>query len=226
MTIPERFERQARNEALFREVNERIAQLGERAEAWTILGDLSGQRTTAFPKARSDANKAVTLAPALAEAHAALGWVYCFTEWNFAEGLPQLQKAKTLAPANPTANDLLARVIVYLGRIDEAERQAREAVELDPLSVSTQFNLARVLFFAGKLDEAAAAGRKVAELQPSSSSSHRWQVLVAVQRNDGEGALREAELEPDMAFRRFEHTLAHYIRGEREAADATLAALG
>ena len=28
-----------------------------------------------------------------------------------------------------------------------------------------------------------------------------------------------------MAFRRFEHTLAHYIRGEREAADATLAEL-
>src|SRR4029079_1892400 len=125
-----------------------------------------------------------------------LGWVKCFTEWNFAEGLPELQKAKDLAPANPTANDLLARIVVYLGRVDEAERQARQAVELDPLSVATQFNLARVLFYAGKLDEAAAAGRKVAELQPSSSSSHRWQVLVAFQRGDGEAALREAHLEP------------------------------
>ena len=48
-------------------------------------------------------------------------------------------------------------------------------------------------------------------------------VLVAVQRNDGEGALREAELEPDMAFSRFEHTLAYYIRGDWEAADAALA---
>ncbi len=37
---------------------------------------------------------------------------------------------------------------------------------------------------AGKLDEADAAGRKVAELQPSAASSHRWQVLVAVQRGD------------------------------------------
>jgi hypothetical protein len=35
---PKRFERQARNEALFREVNERIAQLGERAEAWSPDG--------------------------------------------------------------------------------------------------------------------------------------------------------------------------------------------
>ena len=65
-------------------------------------------------------------------------------------GCSELKRAKELSPTNPTANDLLARVIVYLGRIDEAERQAREAVELDPLSVSTQFNLARVLFYCRK----------------------------------------------------------------------------
>ena len=197
----------------------------ERSEVWTMIGDLTGERATAYPKARSDAEKAVEIAPALAEAHAALGWVRFFGEWKFAEGLSELKRAKELSPANPTANDLLARVIVYLGRIDEAERQARQAVELDPLSVATQFNLARVLFFAGKLDEAEAAGRKIAELQPSSSSSHRWQVLVAVQRGDGETALREAQLEPDDDFRRFELVIAHYVRGDRKASDAALADL-
>ena len=197
----------------------------ERSEAWTMIGDLTGQRATAYPKARSDAEKAVEIAPALAEAHAALGWVRFFGEWKFAEGLSELNRAKELSPANPTANDLLARVIVYLGRIDEAERQARQAVELDPLSVATQFNLGRVLFIAGKLDEADAAGRKVAELQPSASSSHRWQVLVAVQRGDGEAALREAQLEPDDGFRPFELALAHYVQGDRKAADAALADL-
>jgi TolB-like protein len=194
----------------------------ERSEVWTMIGDLTGQRATAYPKARSDAEKAVEIAPALAEAHAALGWVRFFGEWKFAEGLSELNRAKELSPANPTANDLLARVIVYLGRIDEAERQARQAVELDPLSVATQFNLGRVLFIAGKLDEAHAAGCKVAELQPSASSSHRWQVLVAVQRGDGETALREAQLEPDDGFRPFELALAHYVRGDRKAADAAL----
>ena len=197
----------------------------ERAEVWTMIGDLTGERATAYPKARSDAEKAVEIAPALAEAHAALGWVRFFGEWKFAEGLSELNRAKELSPANPTANDLLARVIVYLGRIDEAERQARQAVELDPLSVATQFNLARVLFIGGKLDEAYAAGRKIAELQPSSSSSHRWQVLVAVQRGDGETALREAQLEPDEDFRPFELALAHYVRGDRKASDAALADL-
>jgi len=180
----------------------------ERSEVWTVMGDLTGQRSTAFSKARSDAEKAVAIAPSLAEAHAALGWVRAFTEWKFAEGLSELQRAKELSPANPTANDLLARAIVYTGRMEEAERQARQAVELDPLSAATQFTLGRVLFYAGKLDEAYAAGRKMAELYPSASSSHRWQVLVAVQRGDGETALREAQLEPDDSIRPFQLALA------------------
>jgi TolB-like protein len=197
----------------------------ERAEAWIILGDLTGQRPTTYPKARSDAEKAVSIAPALAEARAALGFVRCFTDWNFAEGLSELKRAKELSPTNPTVNDLLARIIVYLGRFDEAERQAREAVGLDPLSTVTQSNLARVLFYAGKLDEADAAARKSAELQPTGAANHRWQVLIAAQRGDGEAALREAELEPDAGFRRFELAVAHYVRGDQAAADAALADL-
>jgi TolB-like protein/predicted Zn-dependent protease/predicted Ser/Thr protein kinase len=197
----------------------------ERSETWTIIGDLTGQRSTAYPKARSDAEKAVVIAPALAETHGALGWVRFFAEWKFAEGLSELKRATELSPGNPTANDLLARAIAYVDKLDEAEKQARHAAELDPLSAATQFNLGRVLFNAGKLDEAAAAGREIAELQPFASASHRWQVLVAVQRGDGETALREAQLESDDDFRPFELALAYYVRGDRKAADAALANL-
>ena len=182
----------------------------ERSEAWTIIGDLTGQRPTAYPKARSDAEKAVAIAPDLAEAHAALGWVRFFGEWKFAEGLSELKRAKELSPTNPTANDLLARVIVYLGRIDEAERQARQAVELDPLSVATQFNLARVLFYAGKLDEADAAGAKW-----QSCSRHllpvidgRCSSLFSAATARQLYAKRNWSL--TTAFVRFELALAHY----------------
>jgi len=197
----------------------------ERCETWTLFGDLAGERPTAYPKARTDAEKAVAIAPDLAEAHAALGWVRFFVDWKFAEGLKELERAKELSPANLTANDLLGRVIVYVGRFDEAERQVRYGVEIDPLSVSAYFNLARVLFNAGKLDESEAAGNKIPELQPTASSSHRFQILVAVQRGDGAGALREANLEPDENFHRFGLALGHYIRGEHKEADAALSDL-
>ena len=35
----------------------------ERSEAWTLIGDLTGEGKTAWPKARSDAEKAVAIAP-------------------------------------------------------------------------------------------------------------------------------------------------------------------
>ena len=174
---------------------------------------------------RADAEKAVSIAPALAEAHAALGWVRFFTQWKFDEGLRELKRAKELSPANPTANDLLARVIVYLGRLDEAEKQGRQAVESDPLAFAAQNNLARILWYEGKLDEADAVARKAAELHPTASSSRRWQVLVAIRRGDNETALREAQFEPDESYRRFELALAQYACGDQKAADAALADL-
>jgi TolB-like protein len=196
----------------------------ERSEAWTFIGDLSTeQKKEAWASARNDAEKAVAVGPNLAEAHAALGWVRFFTEWKFAEGLAELRRAKELAPANPTANDLLARVLVYLGQIQEGEKLARQAIELDPLAYLARGNLARILLAEGKLDEADGEARKSAELQPTAAGSHRWQVVAAALRGDGEAALREAQLEPNDGYRRFGLALAHYARGDRPAADAALA---
>jgi TolB-like protein/Flp pilus assembly protein TadD len=198
----------------------------ERSEAWTWIADQSSEKQKeAWATARSDAEKAVATDPHLSEAHAALGWVRFFSEWKFDEGLTELKRARQISPGNPTANDLLARVVVYLGQIKEAEQLARQAIELDPLTYTAGSNLARILFVEGKLDEADAEARKAVELQPTAASSHRWQVLIAVLRGDGETALREAELEPNAGYRRFELALAHYARGDRPAADAALTEL-
>src|SRR5205823_13176554 len=64
-----------------------------------------------------------------------------------------------------------------------------------------------------------------ADVQPASASSHRWQTVIAAQRGDGGTALREAQLEPDEGYRRFELELAQYVRDDRAAADAALADL-
>jgi serine/threonine-protein kinase len=198
----------------------------ERSEAWTFIGDLTSEKQKeAWAAAVSDAEKAVAIDPDLAEAHAALGWVRFFTEWNFAEGLAELRRANQLSPWNPTANDLLARVVVYLGQFKEAEKLARQAIEFDPLAYQPRTSLARVLFAEGKLDDAEASGRTGVELQPTAAGCRRWQVFVAIQRSDGEAALREAQLEPNEGYRRFELALAHYARGDRPAAEAALAEL-
>ena len=198
----------------------------ERSEAWAWIGDLSSEKQKeAWAAAASDAEKAVVIDSHLAEAHAALGWVRFFIEWKFAEGLAELRYAQQLSPWNPTANDLMARVVVYLGQFQEAERLARQAIELDPLGYQARTSLARVLLAEEKLDEMEASARKAAELQPTAAGNHRWLVFVAIQRGDGEAALHEARLEPNEGYRHFELALAHYARGNRPAADAALADL-
>jgi serine/threonine-protein kinase len=198
----------------------------ERAEAWAWIGDLTGDKEKeAWAAASSDAEQAVAIDPDLAEAHAALGWVRFFIEWKFAEGLAELRRAQQLSPWNPTANDLMARVVVYLGQLPEAEKLARQAIELDPLGYQARTSLARVLFTEGKLDEVEASAGQATELQPTAAGNHRWQVFVAIQRGDGQAALREARLEPNERYQRFELALAHYASGNRRAANAALAEL-
>jgi TolB-like protein len=198
----------------------------ERSEAWSWIGDLNGEEQgKAWSKAGRDAERAVAIEPHLAEAHAALGWVRVFIEWKIADGLAELRLAQQLAPWNPTANDLLARVMVYTGQFDEAEKLAQQAIERDPLAYQARASLARLLFVQGKLNAADASARKAAELQPTAAGNHRWQVFVAMQRGDGEAALHEAELEPDERYRRFEFALAHSVRRDRLAADAAVADL-
>jgi len=198
----------------------------ERSQAGTWIGDLSSEKQKeAWSKAAGDAERAVTLEPTLAEAHAALGWVRFFAEWRFDEGLAELRRAQQLAPWNPTANDLLTPVVVYLGQFEEAEKLAQQAIERDPLAYQARQSLARLLFVQGKLDDADASARKAVELQPTAAGSHRWQVFVAIERGDGEAALREAELEPNERYRRFELALAHCARQDHPAADAALAEL-
>ena len=77
----------------------------------------------------------------------------------------------------------------------------------------------------GKLDETEDAARKAAELQPTAAGNHRWQVFAAIQRGDGEAALREAKLEPNEGYRRFELALRTMRAGTVRAANEALAEL-
>ena len=196
----------------------------ERSEAWTWIADQGSEPDPeAWVAARRDAEKAVALNPSLAQSRAALGWVRFFSEWKLGEGIAELENAKRLSPGNASANYTLARMLAYMGRLEEAEAHATMAVELDPLSANASRELARILYLGGKFDEAIAMARKTIELQPSAGANRRWLVLIAVLRGDADTALHEAQQEPSPIYRRFELAIAYFARGDRAAADAALA---
>ncbi|MBN8726260.1 MAG: hypothetical protein J0H15_00965 [Xanthomonadales bacterium] len=194
-----------------------------RAIAWSWLADVeSSGAGDARAAARVDARKAVELAPSLAEAHAALGWVDYFADWDFDAALAELRHAEQLAPGNARNKSVLSHVLLRTGHVGEALALARQAVALDPLSFEARDDLARVLVVVDRLDEARAQAGIGAELEPAAVANQRWQVVAAVLRGQGDDALAHALLEPNSAFLDFETALAQDARGDRAASDQAL----
>lgn len=105
-------------------------------------------------KARLAATRALELDETLAEAHSAIGCVKMQFE-NDSEGATrEYQRAVELNPHSSIAHMRYAWMLVKMGRIDEAVRQAKRGQQLDPLSFANNVALGQILIYARLPDEA------------------------------------------------------------------------
>jgi serine/threonine-protein kinase len=120
----------------------------------------------AFPKSKAYAAKALAIDDTLAEAHAAMGAVRLYYDWDWAEAEREFKRAQSLDPKNADAHHLYADSLEIMGRFDEAKAERKRALELDPLSPI--FNMAdgATLYFARQNDEAIAQYEKTINLEP------------------------------------------------------------
>ena len=176
----------------------------------------------AYAKARNAAQTALSLAPDLAAAHEALGWVLLTPDLDFAAAAAEFRKAEKLAPADAGPKFALSFLFAAQGRLAEAENIMRQTLALDPLGVIRYLNLARILIAGGRYDEAEAALRKAIELQPAAARLHAYLTTLDVIRGDAAAALQDAQLEPKGFWRDYALALALQIQNDRGAADASL----
>jgi len=118
-------------------------------------------RADELAKMRVAAQKAIELDPLLAEAHSALGTAHARDgQWEQAE--LSFHRAIEIAPSFSTAHGNFSLFLLLpLGRIEAAVREARAEVRLDPLSPSAHNLLADALLLAGRFDEAARECQKI-----------------------------------------------------------------
>ncbi|MFZ0915601.1 MAG: tetratricopeptide repeat protein [Candidatus Udaeobacter sp.] len=108
-----------------------------------------------FPKAKAAAQRAIELEETSAEAHTALGLLFCFSDANFAESEKEFKRAIALNPNYATAHHWFGNaLLVALGRFDEAISENRRAVELDPLSLIINADLGSTFMMARRYDQA------------------------------------------------------------------------
>ena len=125
-----------------------------------------------MPKAKDAALKALALDDKLAEAHASLGQIVEYYEYDFATAEREYRRALELNPNYPTAHQWLAEHLSGMKRFDEAIAEIQRALELDPLSPIMNRIYADILVDTRRFDEAIAQYQKTIDLDPNFSTAH------------------------------------------------------
>jgi TolB-like protein len=129
------------------------------------------ERGDLLAKARSDAERAIALAPTLGEARLALA-VFLDITLDFPRADDQYERALSLAPGNAPVLYLFARHAARMGRSEAALAAAQRSVALDPLNVLSHQSLGDVFFYAHRYNEAIAAYTNAIAVDPRPPESY------------------------------------------------------
>ena len=125
-----------------------------------------------YAQAEAAALQALALDSTLAGPHAALGFVKYWGRHEWEEGERELRRAIDLKPAYATAHQWLALLLAFVGRLDEAETEARTALALDPLSIVINVNVGNQLLYQRRYDAAIEQLERTLELAPEWVGPH------------------------------------------------------
>jgi serine/threonine-protein kinase len=109
--------------------------------------------TEAYPKAKELALKALELDETLAEAHISFAFAKMIYDWDWQGAEQRFKRAIALNPNYATAHHWYAMCLIRIGRIDEALKEIRRALELDPLSLIINADLGWLLYYARNYDQ-------------------------------------------------------------------------
>jgi serine/threonine-protein kinase len=123
--------------------------------------------TEVLPKAKAAALKAIELDDKLADAHAALGWVNLWFDWDWSGAEKQFKRALELDKRNADAHSYYANLLSILGRHTEALAEGRLARELDPANLRINALEGQFLVFAGQPDAGLERLQKTVALDPA-----------------------------------------------------------
>src|SRR5882762_9375370 len=171
--------------------------------------------------AREAVERALTLNPNLASAHAQMGRIELVV-FDWARADASFQRAIALEPENSENVALAASSAAMLGRFDEALELNRKAVDLDPLNADSWGSLAETEYFIGRLDEATADCKKALELKPDLWRGNFSLSRTYIVQGRTRDALPEIELVPYELVRLFLRAIAYHALGREKEADAAL----
>jgi TolB-like protein/tetratricopeptide (TPR) repeat protein len=140
------------------------------AEAHLLGAQLVGAlpREDAIRELRASADEALSLDENSAGAHAMVGAVRLFGDWDWAGAERHLRRAIELDPSSVTARVTLCLFHTARGEFAEAEKEGRLALEVDPHSILVRWALAASLAMARNYQPS------IDELESLLATAPRW----------------------------------------------------
>src|SRR2546429_3264824 len=163
------------------------------ADAYRSLPIAAEVPSTAFlPKAKAAAQKAIDIDDTLAEAHAELGFIIFWYDWNWNAAENQFKRALELNPNSADTHQSYAHLLSSTGRHAEALAEIKHSREIDPLNVRTNALEGQFLIHAGQTDEALAVLQRTFELEPNFWLAHLFASSAYIEKGMFAEAIAEA----------------------------------
>lgn len=137
----------------------------------------------ALPQSWAGLEKALSLDPNLADAHAFRGLLLRLTG-KFEDAERAFRRALELNPGSVAAHSGYSTVLLEMGRADDALREARRAVQLDPQSAAARRGLLARLVFAHQYSEAIEESNHLLEMKPDEADAYYYAAIAWTGRGD------------------------------------------
>jgi TolB-like protein/Flp pilus assembly protein TadD len=178
-----------------------------------------------FGKAEADAQKAIALAPDLAQAHLALATVLELGTLDFTRASEEYELALALAPGNAQVLRISGLFAAYMGRTDAGLAAARRAVVLDPLARDSHSALGRALHAARRYEEAIDVLSEAIKLDPADKAFYTYRGFAYYALGALESARASCETSRDFAGNQWCLAVTYDKLGKRADAEAEISKL-
>jgi len=147
----------------------------------------------AFPTAKDDATRALQMDESLAAAHATLGFIYFYYEWNPAASRKEFVRAFAENPDYAMAHSWYGESLAAAGEYPQAIAEAQRAMQDDPLSLIIGSNAGWTFALAHHYDQAVDTLEKTIDIDPNFPRTHFRLGQVYELRGQFALAIREFE---------------------------------
>jgi TolB-like protein/Flp pilus assembly protein TadD len=197
------------------------------ASFWLVQVESNNPDSAAYvARAKVAADRAVTLAPDLADAYAIRGFLRVNSAWDWKGAEADMEKALALGLTDGNLLRLNYRfVMAPQGRLTEAVAALQRVVERDPLSSAAWSSLGTLLTYQRHHEEAAAAFRRALEISPGNPISQSLvSYNLALQGRKDDSLLAAQEVKEE-GWRHIAEAVAYESLGRRVEADRAIGEL-